>query len=230
MPKKRVKILVIEDELALNKMITDYLTQLHYTCESVTNYPDAREKIDCFQYDCIVLDIMLPGGNGLQLLQQLKENKQTDGVIILSARNELDDKITGLQAGADDYLTKPFHLSELNVRIAAIIRRKSLHGSAVLHFEEIKADTVARTISVFDKNLVLTRKEYDLLVYLILNKNRILSKTTIAEHLWGDEMGMADNHDFIYTHIKNLRRKLMQAGGGEYIHSVYGMGYKFSVR
>lgn len=216
--------------MPLNKMITDYLTNLHYTCESVTSYHDAREKIDCYHYDCIVLDIMLPGGNGLQLLQQLKENKKTDGVIILSARNELDDKITGLQAGADDYLTKPFHLSELNVRIAAIIRRKSLHGSAVLYFEEIKADTGARAISVFDKDLVLTRKEYDLLVYLMLNKNRILSKTAIAEHLWGDEMSMADNHDFIYTHIKNLRKKLMQAGGGDYIHSVYGMGYKFSVR
>lgn len=225
-----MKILVIEDELALNRMITDYLTNLHYTCESVNNYHDAREKIECYQYDCIVLDIMLPGGSGLQLLRQLKENKKSDGVIILSARAALDDKITGLQSGADDYLTKPFHLSELNVRIAAIIRRKSLHGSAVLRFAEIEADTDARAISVADKALVLTRKEYDLLVYLILNKNRILSKTAIAEHLWGDGMDMADNHDFIYTHIKNLRKKIAQAGGGDYIHSVYGMGYKFSVK
>ena len=225
-----MKILIVEDELSLNRMITEYLTNLHYTCESVSTYRDAMEKIDRYQYDCIVLDLTLPGGNGLQLLRHLKENKNTDGVIILSARNELDDKITGLQEGADDYLTKPFHLSELNVRIAAIIRRKNQHGSSVIYFEEIKADTNARTISVFDKDLFLTRKEYDLLIYLILNKNRVLSKTTLAEHLWGDGMEMADSHDFIYTHIKNLRKKLMQAGGGEYIHSIYGMGYKFSVK
>lgn len=225
-----MKILVIEDELSLNRVITDYLTSQHYICESVSNYEDALEKIECYQYDCIVLDVMLPGGNGLDLLRELKANNKAEGVIILSARNELDDKISGLEAGADDYLTKPFHLSELNVRIAAIIRRKNQQGISALHFEEIRADTNAKTISVLEKDLVLTRKEYDLLVYLIINKNRILSKTAIAEHLWGDDMDMADNHDFIYTHIKNLRKKLMQAGCSDYIHSVYGMGYKFSVK
>ncbi len=225
-----MKILIIEDEPALNGIITDYLTNQHYICESVFNYQDALEKIECYEYDCIVLDLMLPGGNGLRLLRELKSNRKDDGVIIISARNELDDKITGLQQGADDYLTKPFHLSELNVRIAAIIRRKSQQGASILQFEDITADTNARTISVDGKALVLTRKEYDLLVYLMINKNRILAKTAIAEHLWGDDMDMADNHDFIYTHIKNIRRKLLQAGSGDYIHSVYGMGYKFSLK
>jgi DNA-binding response OmpR family regulator len=208
--------------------MVDYLTAQQYLIEAVTNYAEALEKIERYRYDCIVLDLMLPGGNGLQLLQELKANKKTDGVIIISARNELDDKITGLQLGADDYLTKPFHLPELSVRIAAIIRRKNLQGSNILSFEEINLEVTAKTVSINGKEAVLTKKEYDLLLYFLINKNRVLGKNAIAEHLWGDDMDLADNYDFIYTHIKNLRRKLIQAGAGDYIHSVYGMGYKFS--
>lgn len=210
--------------------MVDYLTQQQYLCESVTRYNDALEKIERYNYDCIVLDIMLPGGNGLQLLEHLKANHSTDGVIIISARNELDDKITGIQLGADDYLTKPFHLPELSVRIAAIIRRKSLQGNNSMQFEEIDIDIKGKTVTVNNEPLVLTKKEYELLLYFVINKNRILSKNAIAEHLWGDDMDMADNHDFIYTHIKNLRKKMIQAGAGDYIRSVYGMGYKFSVQ
>ena len=224
-----MKILIVEDEPSLNKSMVDYLSSQQYLCESVSNYRDALEKTELYEYDCIVLDIMLPGGNGLQILQVLKDANKTDGVIIISAKNELDDKIKGISLGADDYLTKPFHLSELSVRIAAIIRRKNLHGSNLLTFEEITIDVPAKTIAVNNNSILLTRKEYELLVYLVINKNRVLSKNTIAEHLWGDDMDMADNYDFIYAHIKNLRKKLLQAGAGDYIHSVYGMGYKFSV-
>jgi len=208
--------------------MVDYLSSQQYLCESVSNYRDALEKAELYEYDCIVLDIMLPGGNGLQILQALKDAGKTDGVIIISAKNELDDKIKGLSLGADDYLTKPFHLSELSVRIAAIIRRKNLQGSNLITFEEISIDVQAKTAAVNRNNIVLTRKEYELLVYLLINKNRVLSKNTIAAHLWGDDMDMADNYDFIYAHIKNLRKKLLQAGAGDYIQSVYGMGYKFS--
>jgi len=225
-----MKILIVEDEPALNKSIVEYLSSQQYLCESVSNYRDALDKIELYQYDCIVLDIMLPGGNGLQLLQALKSAGKTDGVIIISAKNELDDKIKGLNLGADDYLTKPFHLSELSVRISAIIRRKNLKGSSLLSFEEITIDVQARTVIVSGQNIILTRKEYELLLYLVINKNRVLSKNTIAEHMWGDDMDMADNYDFIYAHIKNLRKKLLNAGAGDYIKSVYGMGYKFAVR
>ena len=225
-----MKILIIEDEPSLNKSMVDYLTQQQYLCESVTRYADALEKIERHNYDCIVLDIMLPGGNGLQLLEQLTANTSADGVIIISARNELDDKITGIQLGADDYLTKPFHLPELSVRIAAIIRRKNQQGNNQMQFQEICIDIKGKTVTVNNDPLILTRKEYELLLYFVINKNRILSKNAIAEHLWGDDMDIADNHDFIYTHIKNLRRKMIQAGTGDYIRSVYGMGYKFSVQ
>lgn len=225
-----MKILIVEDEPALNKSMVDYLSSQQYLCESVNNYRDALDKIELYQYDCIVLDIMLPGGSGLQLLQVLKTANKTDGVIIISAKNELDDKIKGISLGADDYLTKPFHLSELSVRIAAIIRRKNLQGSNLLIFEEITIDVQARTVTVNKTPLVVTRKEYELLVYFVINKNRVLSKNTIAEHLWGDDMDMADNYDFIYAHIKNLRKKLLAAGAGDYILSVYGMGYKFAIR
>ena len=223
-----MKLLIIEDESSLNKSMVDYLSKQQYLCEAVNNYQDALEKIECYEYDCIVLDIMLPDGNGIQLLKHLKANHKHEGVIIISARNELDDKIMGIQSGADDYLTKPFHLSELSVRIAAIIRRKNLQGNNILTFKDIKIDVLAKLILVNEKDITVTRKEYELLLYFMINKNRVLSKNAIAEHLWGDDMDMAGNHDFIYTHIKNLRKKLMIAGAGDYLQSVYGMGYKFS--
>jgi DNA-binding response OmpR family regulator len=224
-----MKILIVEDEPALNKSMVDYLTSQQYLCESVSNYRDALEKTELYQYDCIVLDVMLPGGSGLQILQALKAGNKPDGVIIISAKNELDDKIKGLSLGADDYLTKPFHLSELSVRIAAILRRKNLQGSNRLIFEEISIDVPGKTVQVNNADIILTRKEYELLEYFVINKNRVLSKNTIAEHLWGDDMDMADNYDFIYAHIKNLRKKLLNSGAEDYIKSVYGMGYKFAV-
>lgn len=223
-----MKILVIEDEPSLNKNIVDYLSNRQYLCESVFTYAAAVEKIDCYEYDCIILDIMLPDGNGLRLLEYLKADKKKDGVIIISARNELEDKIKGIESGADDYLTKPFHLPELGVRIAAILRRRNMDGNNQVVFEEIIVDVQGKTVLINGRPLLLTRKEYQLLLYFIINKNRVLSKNAIAEHLWGDDMDTEDNHDFLYTHIKNLRRKLEKAGTGNYIQSVYGMGYKFS--
>jgi len=225
-----MKILIVEDEPSLNKAMVDYLQHQQYLCESVNNFHDAVEKTESYEYDCIVLDIMLPGGNGLELLRQLKANKKTEGVIIISARNELDDKLSGLQLGADDYLTKPFHLPELSARIAAIIRRKNLQGNTILRFEEIGVDVLAKIVTIQDKEITLTRKEYDMLLYFLVNRNRVLSKDAIASHLWGADADLAENLDFIYTHVKNLRKKLLQYGAGDYIHSVYGMGYKFSLK
>jgi DNA-binding response OmpR family regulator len=225
-----MKVLIVEDEPSLNKAMVDYLHHQQYLCESVSNFRDALEKMEIYQYDCIVLDIMLPGGTGLELLRQLKANQKTDGVIIISARNELDDKLSGLQLGADDYLTKPFHLPELSARIAAIIRRKNLQGNTIIRFEELEVDVQAKIVKVQSTEINLTRKEYELLLYFLVNKNRVLSKDAIASHLWGDDADLAENLDFIYTHVKNLRKKLMHYGAGDYIRSVYGMGYKFSAK
>lgn len=223
-----LKILIIEDEAALNKSMVEYLTAQQYLCEAVGTYKDAIEKIELHEYDCIVLDLMLPGGNGLQILEYAKKLGKTDGIIIISARDQLSDKITGLELGADDYLTKPFHLPELSVRVAAIIRRKSVHGNNLIKYGEIDIDILLKSVKVNEQLVTLTRKEYELLIYLVTNKNKVLSKNAIAEHLWGDSMYTADSYDFIYAHIKNLRRKLMRAGAEDYIQSIYGMGYKFS--
>ena len=223
-----MKILIVEDEKALAESIADYLKGEDYLCETASDYNTALEKTELFDYDCILLDIGLPGGSGLKILKELKDNNKTDGVLIISAKNSLDDRVEGLVLGADDYLPKPFHLSELSARIAAIIRRKNFSGSNLVKFNEIEIDTVAKTVSIEMKPFVLTRKEYELLLYFISNKGKVISKNAIAEHLWGDDMD--GNNDFIYTHIKNLRKKMIESGGVDYIKSVYGMGYKFTDR
>jgi len=224
-----MKVLIIEDETALRESIASYLGNMNFVCEAAGDFTSALEKIHLYDYTCIILDISLPGGTGLELLQVLKENHKADGVLIISAKNSLDDKVSGLNAGADDYLTKPFHLSELAARVTAIIRRKSFEGKNLLRFDELSLDIQEKVARVGEVDVDLTRKEYDLLLYFISNKNRVVSKTAIAEHLWGDNMDVADNFDFIYTHIKNLRKKLMQAGCPDYIKSVYGMGYKLTL-
>jgi DNA-binding response OmpR family regulator len=223
-----MKVLIIEDEKALSESIFAYLHSEHYTVETASDFHTAMEKISLYDYACIILDITLPGGSGLDILKELKVNHKAEGVLIISAKNSLDDKILGLKSGADDYLTKPFHLSELAARVAAIIRRKSFEGKNSLSFDELHLDLLEKTVKVNNRPIDLTRKEYDLLLYFISNKNKVISKGAIAEHLWGDNMDMADNYDFIYTHIKNLRKKILQAGAQDYIKSVYGMGYKLS--
>ncbi len=223
-----MKILIVEDEKDLSESIAAYLTDEDYSCDIASTYHKALEKTELHEYDCILLDITMPGGSGLDILNELKANNKTDGVLIISARNSLDDKIKGLTSGADDYLAKPFHLSELSARIAAIIRRKNFDGNNLVKFENIILDTTAKTASVNNQFIELTRKEYELLEYFISNKKRVISKDAIASHLWGDDM--AGNYDFIYTHIKNLRKKLTSAGDADYIKSVYGIGYKFTDR
>lgn len=223
-----MKILIIEDEKELVKSMAQYLRQESYVCEIAYTASEANEKIVLFEYDCILLDINLPDGNGLKILEKLKENNKTDGVIIITAKNSLDDKVKGLNLGADDYLSKPFFLPELVARVSAVIRRKRFEGNNKIVFREISVDLLGKTVHVHNKPVDLTRKEYDLLVFLLANKNRVVSKNAIAEHLSGDDAELLDKFDFIYTHIKNLKRKLGEAGGNDYIQTVYGLGYKFT--
>jgi DNA-binding response OmpR family regulator len=227
--KLELKLLIIEDEFSLKQSMVDFLMASSYLCESASNYQDALEKIELYDYDCIILDIMLPDGSGLDLLKSLKQNNKSDGVIIISAKGELDDKIEGIEMGADDYLAKPFHLSELAVRVAAIIRRKSFQGKSHMTLGNIIIDIQGKRVTVENKELELTQKEYQLLLYLAINKNRVLSKNAIAQHLWGDDMDFPDNYDFIYAHIKNLRKKLVAAGTDDCIRSIYGEGYKMQI-
>ena len=175
---------------------------------------------------CLIL--LCPAGNGINILKNLKENNHPDGVLIISAKNSLDDRLDGLNLGADDYLVKPFHLSELKARVTAIIRRKTFNGSNLLVFNEITIDLLAKETKVGPLQIKLTRKEYALLLYFIANKGKVVSKNAIAEHLWGDGIDMANNFDFIYSHIKNIRKKLVEAGCRDYIQATYGMGYKFT--
>lgn len=224
-----MKILIIEDEKELSRSIASYLKAENYLCESADNFEMAIEKTEAYNYDCILLDISLPGGNGLQVLQELKKNKKTDGVIIISARDSIEDRIKGLNLGADDYLPKPFHLPELSARIAAVIRRRRFDGSGIFTLNEFGFDTLAKIVTVNDKPVDLTRTEYDLLLYLVTNKNKVISKNAIAEHISGEEAEIFDNFDFIYAHIKNLKKKLTTAGSEDYIKAVYGMGYKFEI-
>lgn len=221
-----MKILVVEDEKELLKSIHDSLIQEQFLIETAENYHSASEKIALYSYDCILLDIMLPGGNGLQLLQQLKDMGKSENVIIISAKDSLDDKLTGLELGADDYLTKPFHNAELNARIKAVLRRKNQDGKNSIELVNIELDLTERTFFVDREKITLNRKEFDILHFFLLNKKRLVTKTALAEHVWGDHIDQADNFDFIYYQIKNLRKKLQQSNAEIEIEAVYGIGYK----
>ncbi|MEO5976775.1 MAG: response regulator transcription factor [Chryseolinea sp.] len=223
-----MKILIIEDEKQLAKSMVQFLKEQSYLCEVAYNEKDANEKILLYDYDCILLDISLPDGNGLNILEKLKASNKADGVIIISARNSVDDRIKGLNLGADDYLSKPFFLPELNARVSAVIRRKRFAGSNKVSYHEITVDLLGKTVTVNDTEVDFTRKEFDLLMFLISNKDRVVSKNAIAEHLTGDDADLMDKFDFIYSHIKNLKKKLAEAGCEDYIKTVYGLGYKFS--
>ena len=185
-------------------------------------------KLSDYVYDCVLLDIGLPDGEGFAVLDFLRNKIRNESVLIISAKGSLDDKIKGLNIGADDYLTKPFHLAELKARVVAIYRRKTFSSNNTIVFNEISIDLPGRNVEINGSNVILTRKEYDMLLYFIANKGKVISKNAIAEHLWGDEMDLHDHYDFIYTHIKNLRKKLMDANCNDYIKSLYGIGYKFT--
>lgn len=224
-----MKVLLIEDEEALARDIIKYLNTQHYHCEWARHFAEAEEKITLYAYDCILLDLALPDGNGFTLLTQLKQQHKAEGVIIISAKHTLEDRIKGLDLGADDYLVKPFHLAELNARIGAVIRRKQAEGSSPIAFHNLKIDLPSRLVYCKDKKLDLTRKEFDLLMFLYTNKNRVVSKNAIAEHISGDHAESFDNFDYIYSHIKNLKKKLMEAGCEDYIKTIYGLGYRMEV-
>ncbi|HEU5364036.1 MAG TPA: response regulator transcription factor [Hanamia sp.] len=223
-----MKILIIEDEQALQESILKYLEHQGFICEAVSDFLQAKDKIARFDYDCIVVDIGLPYGSGLDLVEELKYMESKAGIIIISAKNALEDKLAGLDLGADDYLAKPFYLSELASRINAIIRRRNFSGNKVIAFNEIKLEAEAQLVTVNDKPVVLTDKEYQLLEYFIVNRRRLLTKAAIAEHIWGEEYLHVSNFDFIYSQIKNLRKKLLDAGSGDYIKTVYRAGYRFT--
>lgn len=221
-----MKFLIAEDEIELQQSIVKYLSRDGNICEVASDFHEASDKVHMYDYDVIILDINLNTGSGIDILKILKKEKKSAGVIIISANNSLNDKLEGLDLGADDYITKPFHLAELNSRITAVLRRGKFGGDDIIEFYEISIDTKSRTVYIKGKSISLTRKEYDLLVFFISNKGRVLSKEIIVEHLWGDDSDLLANFDFIYVHINNLRKKLT-AEGAKYIKTAYGTGYKF---
>jgi len=224
-----LNLLIVEDEPELSKSIAAYFHQNKFTCDTALDFSSASIKMSECEYACIILDISLPGGSGLELLRRLKRSGKAEGVLIISAKNSLDDKIEGLELGADDYLTKPFHLAELSARVNAIIRRKNFNGNNVVVLDKLIIDIADKSVKTDRGFLELTRKEYELLLYFASNKNRVITKESIIDHLWGSHANMADTYDIIYSHIKNLRKKLQDGGCPDYIISVYGMGYKFAV-
>jgi DNA-binding response OmpR family regulator len=222
-----MKLLLIEDENHLAKDICAYLNTNDILCEWANKLSLAIEKINIHQYDCIVLDLMLPDGNGMTILRELKKLQKNEGVIIISATNNLETRLECFESGADDYLTKPFHIAELLARVYAVVRRKQFAGNNTVVFNEIEIDLLAKTVKIHGIPIEITRKEFDLLLYLSGNKNKVLSKLSIAEHLSGDMADMMANHDFVYAHIKNLKRKMSNAGARDYIKTIYGTGYKW---
>jgi DNA-binding response OmpR family regulator len=222
-----MKILIIEDEPALQRNIADFFRRRNYECVLADCLDMAMDKLHYGTFDCILLDISLPGGSGLVLLKDIRDQQRKEGVIILSARDSIDDKIAGLDLGADDYVTKPFHLSELNSRINSLIRRKHFNGSKFLLFNELKIEVQDRQIYVHNQPVALSKKESSLLLLLVANNRRIVSKTAIADHLSGDENSYFGNNDVVYSHMKNLKKKLTEAGCSDYIKTVHGLGYKF---
>jgi DNA-binding response OmpR family regulator len=223
-----MKILIIEDEPELRNVIQQSLEKELFIVETAKDYKSGLDKIISFDYDCILLDVMLPDGNGIDLLKSLKKEGKSDSVIIISAKDSLDDKVAGLDLGADDYLTKPFHLAELHARIKSVLRRNNHNGQQLLQWNNISLSPENRTVSVNFQFLSLNKKEFDLLYYFMTNPNRLITKTSIAEHVWGDYTDDADNLDFVYSQVKNLRKKLKDVDAEINIQAVYGMGYKMS--
>ncbi len=222
-----MKILIIEDEPQMLDTMRQSLEREHYTVEAVSDFKSASDKIGTYTYDCILLDIGLPDGNGLELLKQLKEQGHEDGVIIVSAKDSLDDRLTGLDLGADDYLPKPFHMAELHARVKAVLRRRNFDGNTTIEIGNLIINPENRTVKMEGSELVFNRKEYDILMYLVTNKNRLVTKTALAEHVWGDHIDQSDSFDFIYSQIKNLRKKLEKATLK--VEAVYGVGYKLEI-
>jgi len=222
-------ILIVEDELPLMESMVSYLEMEGFRCEQATSYHAGLCSLDKHAYICMLIDLNLPDGEGLDLVKLARQNQTNSGIIIVSARNALEERVKGLSMGADDYLVKPFHLSELVARIQSVARRTHTQGDEILKFGVIRVMPEERTCFVKDKQVDLTRKEHDLLLYLMANRNRVITKESIADYLWGEYGGGYGSYDFIYTHLKNLKRKLQDAGSPDYVQNIYGVGYKFTL-
>ena len=223
-----MKILIVEDEKQLLDSMLTFLKESGMICEKAETLAEASEKADLYEYDCVVLDIGLPDGSGLKVINILQQKQKQTGIVILSAKNSLDDRLVGLNFGADDYVTKPFYMPELVARIKSVVRRRAFQGKNEILFNEIRVVPDEMMMYVKDKRNSLTKKEHELLLYFLSNQNKVLTKESIAEHLWGDHADMADSFDFIYSHIKNLRKKMTDNGAHDYLKSIYGVGYKLS--
>lgn len=221
-----MKILIVEDELSLLDLMTKALIKERYVVEQASTYAEALEKIGMYAYDCILLDIMLPDGNGLKLLEEIKLLDKRESVIIISAKDSLEDKVLGLELGADDYLPKPFHLIELNARIKSVIRRSTGGGQKGYKLGNVFVNTESHRVTIGDKEVELLKKEYDILVYFMQRPNHLIDKSILAEGVWGDHIDQVDNFHFIYAQMKNLRHKLTKNGATIEIKSIYGFGYK----
>ena len=222
-----MKILIIEDEVQLSDNMYQYLTRNNYRCEQAFTYVEGLEKISLYDYSCILLDLNLPDGDGLRLLEVIRARQVESGVIILSARTSVDEKINGIMTGADDYIAKPFSLPELNARIYALLRRRISKSSNTIISNGININILSKSADINGKFLELTKTEFNLLVFLIANRNRVVSKNSIAEHLSGDMADMFNSHNFVYTHIKNLKAKLNSFGIEDCIKTIYGTGYRW---
>lgn len=221
-----MKILIIEDEIGMRETLERFFVDQKFVVETAADYAAGLSKLSVYDYDCVLLDITLPGGSGLDLLSEMKRLNKRDSVIIISARDAIDDKVLGLNLGADDYLPKPFHLAELNARVKSLIRRNQVAGDMSISIENVKLLPDVRTVSINNNELQLNRKEFDLLYYFMVNPDRLLNKTTLTEAVWGDNIDQSDDLDFLYSQVKNLRRKLKTAGATIEIKAVYGFGYK----
>ncbi|MCF6404409.1 response regulator transcription factor [Chitinophaga filiformis] len=224
-----MKLLIIDSDLALSQVLISYLSDGNYICEYANNYQRALSKIEMYEYDCILMDLALPDGDGSKLLEAIKAYNKLVGIIVISANTAYEDKISALEKGADDYVTKPFHLPELAARIFSVIRRRKYENCNIIRQEELTIDLLAKTVQINNTPITLTRKEFDLLLYFLGNKNKVISKHELAEQLSGDIAGLREDNNVIYAHIKNLKKKLHEAGAGSYLKTIYATGYKWEI-
>ena len=222
-----MKLLVVEDDPEIQESIVTYLAPEGYACEQAFDLRNAMDKIDFYTYDCVLIDLNLPDGNGIDIIKALKKNQSQSGIIVITARDAIDERVKALEFGADDYLVKPFNLSELNARIKSLIRRIQFHGNQQITFGELEIFPDNFKVVVQGNSLDLTKKEFEILLFFVSNAGRVIAKESLAGQLWGEEMDLSYSYDFVYAQIKNLRKKLKEAGAKDYIQTIYGVGYKF---
>lgn len=222
----QVKILLVEDEPELRRAIRGYLQDEGFAVESARDLPEALDRVSAHRYDAVLVDITLPNGSGTEVVRALHRDNPGTGVIIVSAKGALEDRLRGLELGADDYLTKPFHMSELVARLRALIRRKHFAGNSAVELDGLHIVPEERSVAVHGQRVDLTTTQFDLLLFLVMNKDRVLSRSAIVEHVWGDMAERMDHDDFLYSHMKNLRKKLTERGWEDRIRTVYGLGYR----